>query len=135
MEPFVNGSHLGWLGTDFRKLRAATTHVDRTMVELSVLKGRFTDGELIALGRGLRPAVSRVRDRILATPLVDLCYQRRHVEPPIAVPVGYWAHTRRQDSSVTVYRHARGRQRRNQGSRDARLRISTQQRSSSSSVV
>lgn len=104
VEPFVNGGHIGWLGTDFRKRRGATTHIDRTMVEVSVLEGSFSDDELIALCRGLRPAVPAVRDRILATPLVDLCYQRRHVEPPIAVPVGYWAHERREDSRVTVYR-------------------------------
>lgn len=104
VEPFVNGGHMGWLGTDFRKRRGATTHVDRTLVELSVREGLFEDDELIALCRGLRPAVPEARGRILATPLVDLCYQRRHEEPPIAVPVGYWAHKRREDSRVSVYR-------------------------------
>jgi len=104
VEPFVNGGHIGWLGTDFRRLRGATTHVDRTLVELSVIDGRFSDDELVAICRGLRPAVPELRDRLLATPLVDLCYRRRHVEPPIAVPVGYWAHKRREDARVSVYR-------------------------------
>lgn len=104
IEPFVSGGHLGWLGTDFRRRRAAAIHADRTMVEVSVLEGDFPADQLVSLCRGLRPSVPEARTRILATPLVDLCYQRRHREPPIAVPVGYWAHKRREESTVSVYR-------------------------------
>jgi hypothetical protein len=36
--------------------------------------------------------------------LADLCYQSRHEEPPIAVPIGYWAHKRSQTLRVTALR-------------------------------
>jgi hypothetical protein len=101
---FAVGDHLGWLGTDFRKLPAATVSFDRTTIELSVTAGRFRDEELRAIVRGLAPAVPEARLRILRTPLADLCYQSRHSEPPIAVPVGYWAHKRRESLQMTVLR-------------------------------
>ena len=98
IRPFAVGNFLGWLGTDFRKLQAATVSFDRTTVELSVTEGAFKDEELQAICRGLAPAVPEVRERILSTPFADLCYQSRHREPPIAVRVGYWAHKRLPES-------------------------------------
>lgn len=92
---FEVGDDIGWLGLDFRKLPGASLHVDRTMIELSVLEGQFTAAEIIALYRSLQPAVPEARGQILDTPLADLSYQSRHQEPPIAVPVGYWAHKRK----------------------------------------
>lgn len=100
---FPVGGHLGWLGTDFRKLRAATVCFDRTTIELSVTSGTFSDEELQAVCRGMRPAAPEARHQILQTPLAGLCYQSRHQEPPIAVPVGYWAHKRSESLKVTVF--------------------------------
>lgn len=95
---FLVGDFIGWLGTDFRKLQAATVSLDRTTVELSVTEGSFTDAELQSICRGLRPAAPEKRELILNTSVADLCYQGRHREPPIAVPVGYWAHKRLPES-------------------------------------
>ncbi|MGB7926342.1 MAG: hypothetical protein WCF57_24085 [Pyrinomonadaceae bacterium] len=99
---FPVGDHIGWLGTDFRKLQAATVCFDRTTIELSVTAGTFSDEELEAVCRGLTPAVAEARRQILQTPLADLSYQSRHEEPPIGVPVGYWAHKRPESLRVTV---------------------------------
>jgi hypothetical protein len=101
---FPVGDHIGWLGTDFRKTQAATVCFDRTTTELSVTAGTFSDEELQAICRGLRPVDPEARHRILRTPLADLCYQSRHEEPPIAVPVSYWAHKRPESLRVTVLR-------------------------------
>jgi hypothetical protein len=101
---FPVGDHLGWLGTDFRRRQAATVCFDRTTIELSVTEGAFPDEELQAICRGLRPAVPEARERILKTTFADLSYQSRYQEPPIAVPVGYWAHKRSASLQVTALR-------------------------------
>jgi hypothetical protein len=101
---FPVGDHLGWLGTDFRKLQAGSVCFDRTTIELSVTSGTFADEELQAICRGMSPVDPEARRRILQTTLADLCYQSRHQEPPIAVPVGYWAHKRPESLRVTVTR-------------------------------
>jgi hypothetical protein len=93
-EPFEVVKNIGWLGTDYRKARAAAVSIDRTTVELSVYEGTFADEELRALCRGLCPVDPLVRERILATPFAGLCYQSRHREPVIGVPCGYFAHER-----------------------------------------
>ena len=99
---FPVNDHIGWLGTDFRKLQAGSVCLDRTTIELSATEGAFSDEELQAICRGLKPAVPEARDSILQTPFADLCYQSRHEEPPIAVPVGYWAHKRSESLRVTA---------------------------------
>ena len=98
---FAVGDDIGWLGLDFRKLPGASLHVERTMVEMSVLEGRFEAAEIEALCRGLQPAVPEARQQILDTPLADLSYQSRYQEPVIAVPVGYWAHKRKPPATPT----------------------------------
>ena len=98
---FFVGSDVGWLGTDFRGLPVASVHLDRTTIELSVLSGSFSDDELHEICRNLRPVNPEARNQILHTPLATLCYQRRHREPPIAVPVGFWAHERKPESTLT----------------------------------
>lgn len=101
---FPVGDHIGWLGTDFRKLQAGYVCFDRTTIELSVTAGTFSDEELQFICRGLRPAVPEAREQILQTPLADLSYQSRYGEPPIGVPVGYWAHKRSPSLQVTALR-------------------------------
>jgi hypothetical protein len=98
---FFVESDVGWLGTDFRGLPGASVSVDRTTIELSVLNGSFSDDELQQICRDLRPVNSEARDQILHTPLATLSYQSRHREPPIAVPVGFWAHERKPESLLT----------------------------------
>jgi hypothetical protein len=98
---FFVGADVGWLGTDFRKLAGASVCLDRTTIELSVLNGSFSDDELQQICKGLRPVRPDARDRILHTPLATLCYQSRHSELPIAVPVGFWAHERKPQRPLT----------------------------------
>ena len=92
---FQIGDDIGWLGLDFRKLPGASSTLDRTSIELSVLEGNFTADEIEAVYRSLEPVDAGAREQILSTPLADLSYQSRHREPVIAVPIGYWAHKRK----------------------------------------
>src|SRR5262249_56332562 len=94
---FFASSDVGGLGTDFRGLPGASVSLDRTTTELSVLNGSFSEDELQQICRGLRPVNPEARNQILHTPLATLCYQSRHKELPIAVPVGFWAHERKQE--------------------------------------
>jgi len=98
---FFVGSDVGWLGTDFRGLPGASVSLDRTTIELSVLNGSFSDDELQEICKGLSPVNPKARDQILHTSLATLCYQSRHRELPIAVPVGFWAHERKPESLFT----------------------------------
>src|SRR5262249_43820471 len=59
--------------------------------------------ELQQVCRDLRPVNPEARDQILRTPLATLCYQSRHREVTIAVPVGFWAHQRKPESLVHVF--------------------------------
>jgi hypothetical protein len=101
MRHFFVGSDVGWLGTDFRSLPGASVSLDRTMIELSVLDGSFSDDELEQICQGLRPVNPEARHQILRAPLATLCYQSRHRELPIAVPVGFWAHERKPEARFT----------------------------------
>jgi hypothetical protein len=106
-EPFEGGKNIGWLGTDYRKARAAAVSIDRTTIELSTYEGTFDDEELRLVCRGLVPVDPDARRRILATPLAELCYQSRHREQTIGVPCGYFAHERRPPTlELAVYRAA-----------------------------
>ncbi len=98
---FFAGSDVGWLGTDFRGLPGGSVSLDRTTIELSVLDGSFSDDELEQICRGLRPVNPEASNQIRHTPLATLCYQSRHRELPIAVPVGFWAHERKPESLFT----------------------------------
>lgn len=103
VQPFLVDDYVGWLGTDFRGLPAATVTLKRTTVEISVTEGHVGDHELHQICRGLRPVDAKAAQSIDLTTLAHLCYQSRHQEPPIAVPVGYWAHKRRPNGpAVTV---------------------------------
>jgi len=103
-EPFEVGKNIGWLGTDFRKARAAAVSIDRTTIELSTYEGTFDDEEFRLVCRGMVPVDPDARQRILATPVAELCYQSRHREQTIAVPCGYFAHERRPPTvQLTVY--------------------------------
>jgi hypothetical protein len=86
---------------------AASVCLDRTTIEVSTLEGTFSDKELQALCLGLEPAVLTLRRQILETPFAVLCYQSRHREPPVQVPVGYWRHQRESLPAETrVFRAA-----------------------------
>jgi hypothetical protein len=79
-EPFEVGKNIGWLGTDYRKARAA------------------------AVSFGMSPVDLDARRRILGTSIAELCYQSRHREQTIGVPCGYFAHERKPPTvELAVY--------------------------------
>jgi hypothetical protein len=93
--PFVCGERVGWLGEDFAGRPAASFGYARTMVEVAVTSGSFSDQEIATVVEGLRPARPDAAASILGTPMADLYYQRRHEDLVITVPMGYWQHRRR----------------------------------------
>lgn len=102
VRPFEVGDHIGWCGVDFLKRAGATINLHRTTVEFSVLSGEFTREEFQMMCEGLEPVDAGACREIANTPLTVLSYQRRHEEPPIAVPVGYLAHKRSEQSRVAA---------------------------------
>jgi hypothetical protein len=104
VRPFISQDEVGWLGVDFRGLQGAAIRLHGTTVEISVLEGAVADHEFGQICSGLRPADSAVVRCIEDTPLADLCYQNRHREPPIEVPVGFWAHQRKASDRCQVIR-------------------------------
>jgi hypothetical protein len=91
---FRVGDDVGWTGTDFRGQPAAAIQIDRTTVEVAVIRGQLDDEGFRAICHGLEPVAPAVRRRIVDTPLATLCYQARHREDTIEVPTGYWRHRR-----------------------------------------
>ncbi len=100
-QAFPVGDNIGWIGTDFRGLKATSVSIDRTMIESSVQEGEFSDEEMKTICRCLRPAVPAARQRILATPIADLCYPARYTDRRVTVPMGYWKH-RRQPATLST---------------------------------
>jgi hypothetical protein len=103
VRPFIAQDEIGWLGVDFRGLQGAAIRLHGTTVEISVLEGALADDEFGQICSGLSPADSAVLRFIEDTPLADLCYQIRHREPPIEVPVGFWAHQRKASDRCEVF--------------------------------
>jgi hypothetical protein len=104
VRPLISQDEVGWLGVDFRGLHAAAIRLHGTAVEISVLEGAVADDEFGQICSGLSPADLAVLRWIEDTPLADLCYQNRHQEPPIEVPVGFWAHQRKASDRCQVFR-------------------------------
>jgi hypothetical protein len=104
VRPFISQDEVGWLGVDFRGLRAATIRLHGTTVEISVLEGAVADDELEKICSGLSPVDSAALRCIEDTSFAELCYQSRHREPTIEVPVGFWAHQRKASNRCHVCR-------------------------------
>lgn len=87
----IDDSHVLWYGIDYQGHRGASARIARTMVELSVLKGTFTDEEIRDLYRSLRPVDDHAARAIANTPFARLSYWARRPDAPvIAVPLGLW---------------------------------------------
>ncbi|MET7622239.1 hypothetical protein [Streptomyces sp. NPDC005408] len=84
-----------WLGIDYLGHPAASARMSRTTVELSILEGEFSDEELVALYRALRPADPGAPARIVRTPFSELSYWARHTTDLIEVPTGMFFFHRR----------------------------------------
>ena len=72
----LDADRLAWLGTDYARMKAASFLGWGTSVELRVRAGRFSDAELLALCRGMRPAPGG--RRLLGKPFAELSYWSRH---------------------------------------------------------
>jgi hypothetical protein len=104
VRPFISQGEVGWLGVDFRGRPGAAIRLHGTTVEISVLEGTLADEELAHICSGLSPVDSAGLRSIEDTPLADLCYQNRHREPSIEVPVGFWAHQRKASDRCQAFR-------------------------------
>jgi hypothetical protein len=91
-----------WFGTDYTQRPGASARLGRTLIELSVLDGSFTDDEITALYRAMRPTSERSAERVNATPFAALSYPARYPATVVSVPVGLWAFRRgRRDDRGT----------------------------------
>lgn len=95
--PVAAGDAVGFLGTDYKNNRGACVQRARTQVEVSVLDGEFTDGELEGLLDGLEPAggsdttdAESVAPR--QVPFHRLSYWARFRCESPGVPHGLWKH-------------------------------------------
>ncbi len=97
---FHVNSDIAWIGLNFRRQPALSLSIQKTMIEMTAVEGIFTDDELIAICRGLKPADLQIRDRILSTPFSYLCYSNRHSKAASDVPLSYWKYTRQKTWSM-----------------------------------
>lgn len=89
--PLKGSPYVLWYGTDYSERPGASVRIGRTMVELSILEGSFTDAELLHLVEGLRPASIEAARRIARTPFAVVNYwARRPDAPAVGVPIGLW---------------------------------------------
>ena len=85
------GAYVVWFGVDYMKNRAASARMARTMIELSVLAGEFSEEEITSLYRSLRPASDEAAQIISRTPFRILSYWVRYPEAAMVdVPIGLW---------------------------------------------
>lgn len=99
-KPFLIKQDVAWVGLNFRRQRAASLHMKRTMIEMTVIEGDFDDEELIHIFRNLRPISEVSMQKILSTPFACLCKAYRHNEKASPVPLSYWKHTRKDSESL-----------------------------------
>jgi len=93
-KPFLIEHDVAWCGLNFRRQRAASLHVKRTMIEMTVTEGDFDDEGLVNILRALQPTCKDAMQKILSTPFAYLCKASRHDEKASPVPLSYWNHTR-----------------------------------------
>lgn len=87
----LDAHHVLWLGRDYLGNRGASARMARTMIELSVLEGEFTDAELVELYQALQPVDPEALKQIESTSFAELSYFGRYPEAKVlGVPVGMW---------------------------------------------
>lgn len=103
LEAFACGDMVGWIGEDYREaLGACVEHFD-TQVELSVLAGTFSHGELTEIVQSLAEADPAGADAVRATPFHRRNYWVRHRKRPYGTPHGLW-----RDHAKRPYQHTAG---------------------------
>jgi hypothetical protein len=102
VEPVCVGDSIAWMGRSASGTQAASLGVDHTLLELEVTEGCFQREEIAELFSSLRPVCPAADERVRRTPFALLCYQRRHPDLLITVPMGYWEHRRRPPALLTT---------------------------------
>jgi hypothetical protein len=102
VEPVRVGESIAWTGHGGTGAQLASMAVDHTLLEFEAVEGRFDRSEIEALFASLRPVSSAADELLRKAPYAYLCYQRRHPDLLITVPMGYWEHRRRPPALLTT---------------------------------
>jgi hypothetical protein len=94
---FYINDDVAWIGLNFRRQPGLSLNINRTMIEMPVVEGSFTDDELIGICKGLKAVNPKIMDQILTTSFSSLCYSSRHKETASIVPLSYWKYTRQNN--------------------------------------
>lgn len=87
----LDDRHVVWLGVDYMSRRGASARIARTTIELSIIDGEFSDDEIVALYRSLRPVDDAAAEAIADTPFAVLSYWARQPDAAaVSVPLGLW---------------------------------------------
>ena len=86
----LGDGRIGWIGTDYKKNRAASAHLWGTTCETTILEGCFNDDELARVYASFRPVDDTAAREILGTSFADLSYWARYKCRLIKVPYGLW---------------------------------------------
>ncbi|MET9258616.1 hypothetical protein [Amycolatopsis sp. NPDC004079] len=93
-----------WTGTDHKGNSAATARIARTTIEFSVLRGEFTEAEVLGVFRSLAPAVPEALPGIARIPFPELGYWARHPTAAVVeVPTGLWRFPREEGENHVVW--------------------------------
>jgi hypothetical protein len=90
--PYPVGDDIAWIGINYRGQRALSLNKMRTMIEMVVVEGSFSDPELVALSAGLRPVDSAAAENLSLLPFTSVTTHLHR--PASAVPLSYWRHRR-----------------------------------------
>lgn len=99
--PFPVNHNIAWIGYNYRQQRALSLNTMRTLIEIVILEGSFSNNELVAICKGLNPVDKTVAKKILNTNFAKLSYASRHRKNAVAVPLSYWNHQR--DSTMKIF--------------------------------
>ena len=101
-KPFLIDQNVAWIGLNYRRQKAASLSLMRTMIEMTTIEGNFTDEEFIEVYRNLRPVDMELMQNIISTPFACLCQSYRHQKHASPVPLSYWKYNRKKDWKVLL---------------------------------
>lgn len=92
--PYLIGNNYLWFGLDYRRKPSATINILRTQIEITTLKGEFSDQEIIEIVKSMVPVDDQTKELLLKTSFAELMFDVRYQLPVIEVPTSYFKHTR-----------------------------------------
>lgn len=98
---YLIGNNYLWFGLDYRRKLAATINMLRTQIEITTLKGEFSDQEIIQVVKSMAPVNDGAKELLLKTSFAELMADARYQLPAIEVPTSYFKHTR--DEALQCY--------------------------------